>query len=67
MALSPFVLITLTILRASVLAEAGSPNCLARCECKKIPGRDELETKCSLEDFQKLTTSILRPAEIQSL
>ena len=64
MALSPLVLITLTILRASVRAEAGGPNCLARCECKKIP---ELEAKCSLEDFQQLTTSILRPAEIQSL
>ena len=67
MASSPFVLITLTILRASVLAEAGSPNCLARCECKKIPGRDEVQAKCSLEDFQQLTTSSLQSAEIQSL
>lgn len=65
MAPSPFVLITLTILRASFLAEASSSNCLARCECKKI--RDELEATCLLEDFQHLTTSILRPAKIQSL
>ena len=67
MALCPSILISLVILRASVLAEAGNSNCRAGCECKKMPGRDELEANCSLTNFHQLTTSILRPAEIKSL
>ena len=60
MALSS-LLVTLAILRASVLAEA------AKCEFKNIPGSDGLEAYCSLEDFHQLTISILRSADIQSL
>ena len=67
MALSPSIFISLVILRAAVLVDAGTSNCLAGCECKKISGRDELEANCSLEDFHQLTTFILRPAEVKSL